>query len=364
MTPRLFLPFAIFPVMVVLWAGPAWGQAAAPELPEDSEVRGPLRGVALKKIDAYIDYWVARMKSAKDIRKVVEARQGLVNGYRRHAAAYYQHACARSAAARIVGLLSDADRAKQIQAAMAMSDMPQITIQPALEKMAGHKNPAVRYWAVKGYRQAVRLLMIQGGNFAKRMLTTLEKLGTTDASGPIVAGVLIALIPYPEAGRQDVAKLRGVFDRVWLARCKDVWAGKIEIIEAFRKVEGFVVPANAADRKRVLQLLADAMEAGTLGLLKALNKKGPGVKRLRELLLRFETKLGQTAGVQTFPLQTMLGTKVDVEQATVARLRGWLEHWLPALKKLGVTPRFVVAPAAATSTQRTPATTSTAPAGG
>ena len=362
MGQRAFPPIAILLVMPLLWSSAVWAQGAVPELPEDAEVRGRLGPGAVGKIDKYVDYWVQRMRQGKNIGEVVEARKGLVNGYSRHETAYYQLAYAGSAAGRVAAVFCDSDRAKQIQAALTRGAIPPISVQPALEKMAAHANPAVRYWAVRGYRQAARLLMIQGGGYAQKMLATLERMGRTESPGPIVAGVFLALTPYREAGRQETARLTEALDRVWLARCEDIVAGKVGLIDAFRKAERFVEPAGPGDNKRVVQLLADAMEAATQALMRDPNRKKPIAGALRELLASMETKLTRLTAGDKRPIQSILtNDQIDLEKATQARLTGWNEYWKPVLQKLGVTVRFV---AAATSVPASPATTSTAPAGG
>ncbi len=361
MIPRPFFPLAVPMVAILLWAGPLWAQAA-PELPEDSEVRQQLGPAATQKIDAYIDYWVARMKNAKDTRQITEAREALSNGYKRHATAYYQLAYARSAAQRAVSLLAEADPAKQIQAAMALAEMPQIAIQPALEQMAQSKNAAVRYWAARGYRQTARLLLFQGGQFATNMLSTLERMGRGEPSGPVLAAVLMALMPIPDLGPETTTKLAESLDRVWRQRLKDIWAGDNQIIDAYRKAERALLPVVADDNKRIAQLLADAMEAGTLALERVQDKTSPAAEELKEMLMQMELKLGQVASVEKLVLQPILNQKLDVQQVTMARLQ-WLDFWKPALAKLGVTPRFVAETTTAPA-GRPAATASTAPAGG
>lgn len=357
---RSFLPLVVLAATVL--PRTARAQDAAPDLPGDAEVRGPLGPAAVGKIDKYIDYWVAKMQGAKVVKAMADARQGLLNGYNQHGGASYQYAYAGSAAARVVAILADTHRVKQIQAAMALSEMPQITIQPALEKMAEHKNAAVRYWAARGYRRAARLLMIQGGNYAKRTLAALEKLGRSEQSGPVLAEALVALTPYTDAMPPHAAKLGESLDRVWLARCRDLWAGKAGIVEAFRKAEELVTPINPADGKRVLQLLADAMEAATAGLLEALTRKRPEPEGMAELIKSMEVKLGRVGSVEKLPLQSILSKKIDVQQATEAAWQ-WVEHWKPALKKLQVAPRFVP-PVTTAPVTRPVTTTTTAPAGG
>ena len=101
------------------------------------------------------------MKSAQTSGEIIKVCEALTNGYVRHASPNYGHAYARSAARGVITVLSIDDPIKQIQSSMAVSAMPQITIEPALEKMARHANPAVRYWSVRGYGRAAKLLMIQ-----------------------------------------------------------------------------------------------------------------------------------------------------------------------------------------------------------
>jgi len=359
MTERLFVRWISAAAVCFLIAVPAWGQDAAPELPDESQVRGPLPAESLRAIDAFVGYWLDQLDSAKTADEIMKARQGLVSGYERHSTAYYQLAYAEAVAKVASKALATKDRVKQIQAAMAMAVMSQVSIQPALEKMAGHSNAAVRYWAVIGYQRAARALMLRGGAFSKTMLDTLERLGLKESNGPIVGTVMRALAPYPEARAQDVRDLRACLDKIWLGRCREILAGKAEIIDAYRNAERSSTPVNAEDGKHVLQMLADAMEAATLAYTKPENRRDPVAESLTNLLAGFEVKLAQVIGVTETPLQPILKEATSPgDKAAAVRLK-WNEHWKPLLKQRGVTPRV----SANSATTATGTSAATAPAG-
>jgi len=329
--------------------GSAWGQETAPELPANDEVTGPLAPAAIDKIDSYVDWWVGRMKAAKTPDEIMKVSEALANGYVRHATPDYRHAYARSAGRGVRAVLAIDSPIKQIQASMALSAMPQITIEPALEEMSRHANPAARYWAVKGYGRAAKLLLIQDG---QKMLDTLERLGRTD-SGPMLAAVFRALTPFPDARKRDVTRLRAVLANVWTARLPDILTGKDDVIEAYIRSEVFLAPRDEEDKKLILQLLADAMETATRAFMKRDNQKNHLTSLFKEFLLRFENKLAQITEATQAPLQAILDQKTPPAELSTEACLKWNEHWKPALKKRGITP--VVVPEASTAPAKGPA---------
>lgn len=314
-----------------------------------------------KKIKKYVEHWVEQMKKAKKVVDVVKARKALTDGYNAHNTQPWQVAYADVSSRKIPVLFDLVDRVKQIQAAMAVAKMHQYTIQPALEKMAGHKNPAVRYWAVRGYRPSIRKMLLYPDR-TKKMLTTLERLGHKE-SGPILAVVLQTLNTHAGGSIEAIDHTRPVLDKVWSSRLKDLRDGKDGVIDAYRNAIVFFDPANKADKKKILQMLIDALESASKGFDKSANRKGKksGLQSWVSLLSSLENKLIELAQANKnkTPIQDILSnTKKSLEEKSTEVSLAVNEYWKPLLAKLGVKPRPLP-----TATTKPVKTTTTAPSG-
>lgn len=345
-----------------LWADSASG-AGVPTLEElrNLSVVGPVGFSARVKIEDYVGHWVGQMQTAKKIEETVTARKALADGYDAHDSPHWLVTYAEVSAEKIPALLLLSDRVKQIQASMALAAMPQYTIQPALEKMARHSNPAVRYWAARGYRSSVRRLLLYPER-TKKMCATLERLGREE-SGPVLAVVLRTLIVYPGIRPESVALLRTTMDKIWLARLASLRAGDSSVIEAYRKAVVFLAPVgnDRADEKKILQLLADALEAASQGFSKFAGSRKSACQPWMDLLSDLERKLNTIAALKKItrtaktPIQDILAeTRTPITQKAAEIRLKVLEYWRPMLAKVGVKPRLAPAattkPAASTAT--------------
>ena len=309
-------------------------------------------------IRKYMRHWVGQLKAAKKFDEVKQARDKLWTAFNAQATAYYQLTYAKIAASEIPALLSQGDRLKQIHAAMAMSRMPRYTIQPGLEKMAASKNPAVRYWAVHGYRRASKEMMLHRSR-AKTMLATLRKLGMTEPASATVGAVFRALRPYGEIKPADLASLRAELSKVWLARCGDVSQANPGFIDAYREAVISLAPVDKKDdTKAVLQLLADVMEASSMAFDTKAAKSDAVVRAsLEELLIDTEARLGEVLGMAVKPVRDALRNK-DAQPAAriVDALDATKFTWMTALvAKWKITPRRIPRPIANTTTKPTTA---------
>ena len=316
---------------------------------------GPKQEDVIRK---HMRHWVGQLKAAKKFDEVKQARDKLWMGSHAQATAYYQLTYAQIAAAEIPVLLSLGDRLKQIHAAMAMSRMPRYTIQPALEKMAASKNPAVRYWAVHGYRQVRKEMMLHRGR-AKIMLATLRKLGMTEPASATVGAVFRALRPYGGIKPADLASRRTELSKIWLARCGEVSQANLGFIDAYREEIIALAPLDEKDdTKAVLQLLADVMEAGSMAFDAKATKSDAGVRAsLEELLIDTEARLGKILDVAVRPVRDALRNKDAQPAARIADALDAIKYtWTTSLlMKWKVTPRRIPRPVANTTTKPTTA---------
>ncbi len=339
---------------IVLWSEPARG-ADVPSLEDLNklQIAGHLTLAARRDIEKYVGYWVEQMKKAKKVSDVVKTRKALTDGYNAHNTQPWQVAYAEISSEKVPVLFKLAGRVKQIQAAMAVATMHQYTIQPALEKMARHKNPAVRYWAVRGYRPSVRKMLLYPER-AKKMLATLERLGLKE-SGPILSVVLQTLNINTVGGVEAPTRLRPILDKVWAARLKDLRNGKDGVVDAYRRAIIFFDPADKADEKKILQMLADTLESASKGFDKSVNRKGKKSDQQSwiSLLSNLENKLAELTQTSKSPIQDILSDpKKSIKQrAKEVSLMAISEYWKPKLAKLGVKPRPL--PAATTKPVKT-----------
>lgn len=312
---------------------------------------GPKEEDVIRK---YMRHWVGQLKAAKKFDEVKQARDKLWAGFNAQATAYYQVSYAKIAASEIPALLSQGDRLKQIHAAMAMSRMPRYTIQPGLEKMAASKNPAVRYWAVHGYRQVSKEMMLHASR-AKTMLATLRKLGTTEPASATVGAVFRALRPYGGIKPADLASLRAELSTVWLARCGDISQANLGFIDAYREVIVTLAPLDKKDdTKAVLQLLADVMEAASMAFDAKAAKSDARVRvSVEELLIDTEARLGKILGMAVRPARDALRNKDAQPAARVADALDAIRFtWMTSLvAKWKITPRRIPRPPANTATR-------------
>ncbi len=346
-----------------LWTDSTKG-ADAPTLEElkNLPVVGPLGFSARGKIEEYVGHWVKKMSDAEKFEDIVKARKALTDGYEVHDSPHWWVTYAEVSAQKIPTLLLLSDRVKQIQAGMTIAAMPQYTIQPALEQMARHKNPAVRYWAARGYRSSARKMVLYPER-AKKMCATLEQLGRKE-SGPVLTVVLWTLIIDPDDNQEIIDLLRSTMDKIWFARLGDLHAGKGDVIEAYRKAIEFLTPLtlNKADEKKILQLLVDAMEAASQGFNESPSSKNSDEQSWMDLLGDLESKLAEVTRTDETPIRDILvdPRKPTAHKAAEIRLGAVLEYWKPMLEKLNVKPRPV--PVTTTKPTITAATATTAPA--
>jgi len=323
---------AVLPILAILLgllaaSDKAFAQATSPvgssgtlNVPE-SAVNGPLSESVKKQIRDYVRYWVERLSKASDVKQIGLARQKLVEGYKRFTSAFWRYAYAQVAAAEVPPALKVKDRVKQIHLSMALAQMDQVTVQPALEAMIAHANPVVRYWAVRGYRTAAKKIMDQGGSYAGTMLATLERLGTTERAGAVVGAIFRGLSPYPGAKPADVAKLRGVQSKVWLARCRELNAGDPEWIGAYLGALRFLSPQDKGDEQAVLQMLIDVLVGAAAAFDRASNQKGRVGEAFRELLINVEGRLRVLLRANQNPIQKILADpEITAEKAVEVRI--------------------------------------------
>ena len=354
---------AVVAAFLGLLSAPAAGQSEPP-LPEADEAKQPLGPVAIAKVQAFVRYYADRikavdqLKSTEDCDKIRVAREGLLKGYARHETAFFQSEFAAAAAEQLTPLLASPDPAKQVQVAIALAAMPQPPIQPALEAMARHPNEGVQYYAVRGYRMVGRALMTQSGNYAKLMLATLERLGAQSGSGALLGGVFRALVPWPDARKDEAAAaaaMLGTMQKVWLARTRDILGGKDEIIAAYQRTLAPLRSVEVADNKPIIQMLADLMEAGTTALLNHQDPKDQTTAALVLLVGSAESRLVELVpGTQALVQRILANDRKKFEERTMEARLAFNNVWKKALEGQKIKPGPLPAPASVPATSTAP----------
>ena len=320
---------------------------------------GPLGPTGEKAIDRYVAECIDELVKAKIPRKVKEAISNLKVGYQANPSVVFHIEYARASAKHAPSALSLEDdplrRLKEINLSIEAARMDQYTILPILEAMAAHENPGVRYWAAKGFRNTGKRFLDQGGRYTRAMVSTLERLGLTDPAGPVVTEAIITLGHHSGEKGSGGKTISAALAKVWLARCQEVLAGKAGMAGMIRRsfrviprvAQLHLAPAqrSAGARKLALQMLVDAMEAGSLAFEAGTeDEDNPRTKALRRLLIGVETASAAQLGVNQTPVSGVLAGK---EPLAKQRVKARLEvngFWTPKFQAEGVTTR-VKAPA-------------------
>ena len=164
------------------------------------------------------------MDNATSPMEIIEARRAMVRDYRFWDGRGEGLAYAQEAASQSVPRLKKYDSVKQINLAMALSRMPQASIQPALDVMVWHGNTAVRYLGWRGYRDARVGILTLGGKPMEAYFAAQKDRAAAEAS-PVVITTLIETtrVPRALAGRVRAAALKRAQQQA-LAALESGWA--------------------------------------------------------------------------------------------------------------------------------------------
>ena len=261
----------------------ASGAVAAPPPRPDP---GDSAGTRNKKIEARIKYWLEQIRTAKDAKTIDEGRRGLIGDYSQAAAGRYASSFSlrmvKPATTFLTGQIEPTDplkRLKEVNTALAISRMSQKEIQPVLEVMVKHSNPAVRYSGWGSYNansgwggyNAIRNQVLEDPDLTKIMLKSLDKAGgeTSLAVMALVHKMLYFPLVRPasiaaKTWRQGQETAYAIFDRVWRTRCWQVLQGDTEMgyvcgkaLPALVRLDAALGKDNEKKRQRVRQMIAN-----------------------------------------------------------------------------------------------------------
>lgn len=333
-----------------------------------------------KKIDDFLKSVATAFVAAKDEKAVVKARKNAAIAYQGSKSAY---SYARMAAARLTPLLGKGLDAtdplrvlKIVNVAMALSQMPQVTIQPALETMVGHPNPAVRLLGWTAYFKTRNRLMSHGEEFAAKMHASLDKAGLTENSPPVLAAVFrmmdVSTVPASVSGT-DWQKARArwlvMLRRNRLRWCSKMIAGEAEMAGALEMLvrvaqshAGAAIIGETNPRKLdakkspFVQMVYDVAWSASKAYQKAHGEDNARLIAQSGALLRdCERAFNALAGTEHSFIINALIKGTNEQRATLVRLAVVLRWWEVLKDRFGVTePKF--------KKPTTKPTTTTAPA--
>jgi len=334
-------------------AGPTLWAEAPP--PVDIPARGSLPRAVEQQVQQRMEYWLDQLRDAKDEDGIRQAAKALLADYYKSENLSYRYIYAAQMAAKGPGYLAGmTDSIRQINLAVSVSGIDQVSIQPALGIMVAHANPAVRYLGWHGYRSIRMLALAQGPSFARKMQDSLAKRAVGEQSGPVVGEIFLMLtlppIEIPGVSEQTLRDTRREFLQItrntWPERCRQVLAGDASITEACRSAVialnsfGQAYADDEAQRKTILQMAIDLAYCSAKAYDNAKGAGDLGAAN-QELLRDIENLLNNVKGTQNAYLVTALTDPNVLPPRGVAVRRAVVENWLDALESDGVVkPEF------------------------
>ena len=228
-------------VAALLWGPAAPAQGPSVDIPRAAAESG-LSAEQRDQVDQYVGELIKALAAAENAKRVVEIRTLLIRGYNVHGtAAAFQEAYADSMAVHGQALLSgqlgpdDAlTSLKEINLAISVGRMAQLSLRPLVRAMVVHKNPAVRYFGWNVYALLRAPVLAEGGDAPEAMYATITKAASQE-SDPLVLAELMRTLHLPpnpgpgqgvtrEAHQDAQRKFFGILQGDWMRLCRRVLA--------------------------------------------------------------------------------------------------------------------------------------------
>jgi len=331
----------------------------------------------IKQINAHTRYWVSELAAAKTAADIYAAREGILADYNKYATSIrYQVQFARSVAGIVpaaVKKLGTNDRLislKEVNFAIAVSKMTQLTSIPALDALVGNKNPGVRFLAWRGYREVRDQAIRKGGQDARTLFAALQRHAATEPS-PLVAAVIVNILHIDKSAWTTEA-FKKAFDLTFNTlvgmqkACCDRLAGGdadwarpcIAALPILLSADGFYKP----DRKKatlIIQQMVNIAQAAAKAFAIA-NGQGMAAFQCTPLLQQVEQDIGSLTNDSGRDIRnTLRDKKMSSLEKSKAIPRVMLD-WIDRLEELGIkkpvfTPTKAPAPAVTTQPTTKPA---------
>jgi len=318
----------------------AWAQAAdeAIELEiSPEELRSGLSRRTVERIDGLLLKAAEAMAQADNDEKVLAAREKIKAIYDLYEGYHYQSTVTELSARHLVKILDMEDPLKQVNAALVLSQMRWVTVQPALEAMVSHDNPAVRYLGWRGYLLVRLWVIAQPREFSEMMFASLERTAMAETQKPVIAAVIKMLSIEPKSlpfvSEEDFlwARTRAleILQEAWPRYCLLVREGNAELAEMCRRAMFAIrtIPAprsKKSEQAPVVQLILDMMDASADAFSQA-PPESPQEQANRGLLLDAESALNFITALRKAYLQQALSADGAEPAAIEQAIRSWLD---------------------------------------
>lgn len=212
------------------------------------------------------------MTAGKNEDQVIQARQRLEDGYRSaredgSALAYFYAGDAADQLAPLLGPGLRGDdplrQLRMVNAALALSQMNQVSAQAALQQMVGHESPAVRLYGWRGYRRTRRQILAYGGQAAERFFKTVQQRAGAETNVTVLGGFFrmldlgVAMGPGidPETWQAWRKVERGVLEDNW-----DTWCAML--LEENTEMALAALPLMSVAQGHILEIQQEMRRQG------------------------------------------------------------------------------------------------------
>lgn len=331
---------------------------AAPP-PLDIPASGVVGPAQMTQIDERLKYYGTQIASATKDKDILSARKGLRDDYLLTAAGDFQYTYARRAAAILTPMLESGIKSadplktvKEVNLALALARMPQVTVQPAMETLVAHANPAVRYQGWEGYREIRMLVLAQGQEFASRMKATYQKRAAAESSPAVIGSILqMAILPPVAGGAVPEADMReaqafffGTLKANWARWCQlaadgseDMLVSAARGLQALRNYDAFFT-GDKDKKNAIVQMIVDMLWCAAEAYDQA-GGKGLAADASVALLRDSEMALNAVTQKRKGVVEASLSDAKIVERGAAVKLA--VLDWVADLKEFGVTkPAF------------------------
>lgn len=343
----------------------ALADAPALNIPADALKGNSLQQVYVNSIQGYIKYWVSFMQQAKTPKEMLEAQQGLIDGYAKYDNPGYHFEYANQMATAAKPALAKLTDMRAVRLAMACSQMPAVSIQSVLEDMVRHPNAGVRFLGWRGYLggDLRSMVMAQGETASKTLFDSIAQRAAQETD-PAVCGAIMEMIWVPsssmlinpEAYKAAQKKMWDLLQKTWPRMCTFVIKGDGEAARAailgLHTLDNYTKAVEGIDKNKALQLVVDMMYAAAKSY-DAQGAEGDVAEADAQLARDCEGVICRLSGTSKNYVQKALADSGATDRGAAVVLA--VLQWVGDLKAQGVTTPSIDSPAKAAQKTTAPA---------
>jgi len=333
----------------VLVVGPAaWAEGPEITYPPAAAESG-LQDSHRQQIDAYVKYWIDALVTADATDRIVSVRRRFLDGYNQYGskAGEHQDAYAKSVADHGKALLSGklaADDAlaplKEVNFAISVRMMSQVSLQPLAEVMITHKNPAVRWFGWNAYAMLRSPVLAFGGRPVRTMYAAMEKALAAETDPHVLSEAMVAfrMSPKPAPGQGVTPEVHSetqeeflkILGKNWTSLCRKVIAVDGTTSEAASSAVGSLTLIKAglgdsADTKALLQMALNMAYAGGMAYDRAGQMQAAAQAAQQAVGADVEAE-GAGADADALAAAKKLAAQLGKKLEDVARMKGDFEQ--------------------------------------